>query len=131
MVLLRRQVRAFCLMCQRYLNSISTTVKEQVSLTCQRPCILSCIGDSWKLNVCVCVLQAFTILCDALLIFSYQIVASGREGLEPLVFTPDASLESELLNFILDHVFVDQDEDSSTGEQQKNTKRTEDCSDPL
>lgn len=67
-------------------------------------------------------LQAFTILCDALLIFSYQIVASGREALEPLVFTPDASLESELLNFILDHVFVDQDEDSSTGEQQKKYK---------
>uniref|UniRef100_A0A672PFY6 Cohesin subunit SA n=1 Tax=Sinocyclocheilus grahami TaxID=75366 RepID=A0A672PFY6_SINGR len=89
MVLLRRQVRAFCLMCQRYLNSISTVVKE----------------------------QAFTILCDALLIFSYQIVASGREALEPLVFSPDASLQSELLNFILDHVFVDQDEDSSTDDE--------------
>uniref|UniRef100_A0A8C1HPS7 Cohesin subunit SA n=1 Tax=Cyprinus carpio carpio TaxID=630221 RepID=A0A8C1HPS7_CYPCA len=76
MVLLRRQVRAFCMMCQRYLNSISTVVKE----------------------------QAFTILCDALLIFSYQIVASGREALEPLVFSPDASLQSELINFILDHV---------------------------
>uniref|UniRef100_A0A8C1JWK6 Stromal antigen 2a n=1 Tax=Cyprinus carpio TaxID=7962 RepID=A0A8C1JWK6_CYPCA len=89
MVLLRRQVRAFCMMCQRYLNSISTVVKE----------------------------QAFTILCDALLIFSYQIVASGREALEPLVFSPDASLQSELLNFILDHVFVDQDEDSSTDDE--------------
>uniref|UniRef100_A0A8C2KNG2 Stromal antigen 2a n=1 Tax=Cyprinus carpio TaxID=7962 RepID=A0A8C2KNG2_CYPCA len=89
MVLLRRQVRAFCMMCQRYLNSISTVVKE----------------------------QAFTILCDALLIFSYQIVASGREALEPLVFSPDASLQSELINFILDHVFVDQDEDSSTDDE--------------
>lgn len=116
MVLLRRQVRAFCMMCQRYLNSISTVVKEQVSLTCHaKPLyVLSCIGDSGKIN-CVFVLQAFTILCDALLIFSYQIVASGREALEPLVFSPDASLQSELLNFILDHVFVDQDEDSSTG----------------
>uniref|UniRef100_A0A8C2KLH8 Cohesin subunit SA n=1 Tax=Cyprinus carpio TaxID=7962 RepID=A0A8C2KLH8_CYPCA len=83
------QVRAFCMMCQRYLNSISTVVKE----------------------------QAFTILCDALLIFSYQIVASGREALEPLVFSPDASLQSELINFILDHVFVDQDEDSSTDDE--------------
>uniref|UniRef100_A0A8C2KM07 Cohesin subunit SA n=1 Tax=Cyprinus carpio TaxID=7962 RepID=A0A8C2KM07_CYPCA len=73
-------LRAFCMMCQRYLNSISTV--------------------------------AFTILCDALLIFSYQIVASGREALEPLVFSPDASLQSELINFILDHVFVDQDEDN-------------------
>lgn len=63
------------------------------------------------------VLQAFTILCDALLIFSYQIVSSGRESLEPLVFSPDASLQNELINFILDHVFVEQDEDSSTGKQ--------------
>uniref|UniRef100_A0A671KBD9 Cohesin subunit SA n=1 Tax=Sinocyclocheilus anshuiensis TaxID=1608454 RepID=A0A671KBD9_9TELE len=61
--------------------------------------------------------KAFTILCDALLIFSYQIVASGREALEPLVFSPDASLQSELLNFIHDHVFVDQDEDSSTDDE--------------
>ncbi|TRY95235.1 hypothetical protein DNTS_023077 [Danionella cerebrum] len=89
MVLLRRQVRAFCLMCQRYLNSINAPVKE----------------------------QAFTILCDTLLIFSYQIVASGREVLEPLVFSPDASLQSELINFILDHVFVDQDEDGSTDDE--------------
>jgi len=50
MVLLRRQVRAFCLICQSYLNSISTTVKEQVSLTCHRPRILSCIWYCGKMN---------------------------------------------------------------------------------
>lgn len=32
MVTLRKQMRAFCLMCQRYLNSINTAVKEQVGL---------------------------------------------------------------------------------------------------
>uniref|UniRef100_A0A8C4IQM1 Cohesin subunit SA n=1 Tax=Dicentrarchus labrax TaxID=13489 RepID=A0A8C4IQM1_DICLA len=89
MVTLRKQMRAFCLMCQRYLNSINTAVKE----------------------------QAFTILCDLLLIFSHQIMSSGREQLEPLVYTPDSSLQAELLNFILDQVFIDQDDDNnSTGQ---------------
>lgn len=64
----------------------------------------------------LCLFQAFTILCDLLLIFSHQIMSSGREQLEPLVYTPDSSLQAELLNFILDHVFIDQDDDSnSTG----------------
>uniref|UniRef100_A0A8C2ZFN7 Cohesin subunit SA n=1 Tax=Cyclopterus lumpus TaxID=8103 RepID=A0A8C2ZFN7_CYCLU len=89
MVTLRKQMRAFCLMCQRYLNSINNAVKE----------------------------QAFTILCDLLLIFSHQMMSSGREQLEPLVYTPDSSLQAELLNFILDQVFIDQDEDNnSTGQ---------------
>uniref|UniRef100_A0A8B9K5W5 STAG2 cohesin complex component n=1 Tax=Astyanax mexicanus TaxID=7994 RepID=A0A8B9K5W5_ASTMX len=90
MVTLRKQMRAFCLMCQRYLSSVSIAVKE----------------------------QAFTILCDALMIFSHQIVSSGREALEPLVLSPDSSLQSDLLNFILDHVFIDQDDDGSTDGQQ-------------
>uniref|UniRef100_A0A3P8WXA9 Cohesin subunit SA n=1 Tax=Cynoglossus semilaevis TaxID=244447 RepID=A0A3P8WXA9_CYNSE len=83
---LRKQMRAYSLMCQRYLNSISTAVKE----------------------------QAFTILCDLLLIFSHQIMSSGREQLETLVYTPDSSLQAELLNFIIDQVFIDQDDDNST-----------------
>uniref|UniRef100_A0A8D3CU67 Cohesin subunit SA n=1 Tax=Scophthalmus maximus TaxID=52904 RepID=A0A8D3CU67_SCOMX len=89
MVTLRKQMRAFSLMCQRYLNSINTAVKE----------------------------QAFTILCDLLLIFSHQMMSSGREQLEPLVYTPDSSLQAEMLNFILDQVFIDQDDDNnSTGQ---------------
>uniref|UniRef100_A0A665X0Q8 Cohesin subunit SA n=1 Tax=Echeneis naucrates TaxID=173247 RepID=A0A665X0Q8_ECHNA len=91
MVTLRKQMRAFSLMCQRYLNSINTAVKE----------------------------QAFTILCDLLLIFSHQIMSSGREQLEPLVFLPDSSLQAELLNFILDHVFIDQDDDSNSTDGQQ------------
>uniref|UniRef100_W5KDX2 Cohesin subunit SA n=1 Tax=Astyanax mexicanus TaxID=7994 RepID=W5KDX2_ASTMX len=91
MVTLRKQMRAFCLMCQRYLASVNTAVKE----------------------------QAFTILCDLLMIFSHQIIAGGREILEPLVYTPDASLQSELLSFILDHVFIDQDDDSNSTDGQQ------------
>lgn len=34
--------------------------------------------------------------------------------LEPLVYTPDSSLQSELLSFILDHVFIEQDDDSNS-----------------
>uniref|UniRef100_A0A672S8G5 Cohesin subunit SA n=1 Tax=Sinocyclocheilus grahami TaxID=75366 RepID=A0A672S8G5_SINGR len=63
--------------------------------------------------------KAFTILCDLLLIFSHQIISGGREALEPLVYTPEASLQSELLNFILDHVFIDQDEDSNSTDGQQ------------
>lgn len=63
--------------------------------------------------------QAFIVLCDLLLIFSHQMMSSGREQLEPLVYTPDTSLQAELLNFILDHVFIDQDDDNnSTGQSQ-------------
>uniref|UniRef100_A0A673YDA5 Cohesin subunit SA n=1 Tax=Salmo trutta TaxID=8032 RepID=A0A673YDA5_SALTR len=84
-------MRAFCLMCQRYLTSVNTTVKE----------------------------QAFTILCDALMIFSHQIVSSGREQLEALIYTPDSPLQAELLNFILDHVFIDQDDDNNSTDGQQ------------
>uniref|UniRef100_A0A8C4F0K0 Cohesin subunit SA n=1 Tax=Dicentrarchus labrax TaxID=13489 RepID=A0A8C4F0K0_DICLA len=62
-------------------------------------------------------LQAFTILCDLLLIFSHQMVSGGREHLEPLVYSPEDSLQSELLSFILNHVFIDQDEDTNNGQQ--------------
>ncbi|XP_041949814.1 cohesin subunit SA-2a [Alosa sapidissima] len=86
---LRKQMRAFCLMCQRYLTSVNTAVKE----------------------------QAFTILCDVLLVFSHQIVSSGREALEPLIYNPDSSLQADLLSFIQDHVFVYQDEENNTDDQ--------------
>lgn len=44
-------------------------------------------------------------------------MSSGREHLEPLVFTPDSSLQAELLSFILDQVFIDQDDDSNSAGQ--------------
>uniref|UniRef100_A0A6Q2WUH3 Cohesin subunit SA n=1 Tax=Esox lucius TaxID=8010 RepID=A0A6Q2WUH3_ESOLU len=91
LVSLRKQMRMFCLMCQRYLTNVNTTVKE----------------------------QAFTILCDVLLIFSHQMVSGGREQLEPLVYSPDDSLQRELLSFILHHVFIDQDDDSGSTDGQQ------------
>ncbi|MEQ2315198.1 Cohesin subunit SA-2 [Ameca splendens] len=99
LVTLRKQMRAFCLVCQRYLNSINTAVKE----------------------------QAFTILCDLLLIFSHQIMSSGLERLEDLVYAPDSSLQAELLNFILDQVFIDQDDDvnSTDGQQDDEPSKIE------
>lgn len=46
-------------------------------------------------------------------------MSSGREQLEPLVYTPDSSLQAELLNFLLDQVFIDPDDDNnSTGQSQ-------------
>uniref|UniRef100_A0A8C3Y9J1 Cohesin subunit SA n=1 Tax=Catharus ustulatus TaxID=91951 RepID=A0A8C3Y9J1_CATUS len=83
---LKKQMRVFCQICQHYLTNVNTAVKE----------------------------QAFTILCDVLMIFSHQIMTGGRDMLEPLVYTPDSSLQSELLSFILDHVFIDQDDDNNS-----------------
>lgn len=53
------------------------------------------------------------------MIFSHQLISGGREGLQPLVFNPDSTLQNELLNFVLDHVFIDQDDESqSMGERE-------------
>lgn len=113
-------MRAFCLMCQRYLNSINTAVKEQVGKHCCnfsfQKCPLIFQNCVFVIMISPCLFQAFTILCDLVLIFSHQMMSSGREQLEPLVYTPDVSLQAELLNFILDQVFIDQDDDNnSTG----------------
>lgn len=48
------------------------------------------------------------------MIFSHQLISGGREGLQPLVFNPDSTLQNELLNFVLDHVFIDQDDESQS-----------------
>lgn len=116
MVTLRKQMRAFCLMCQHYLTNMNTAVKEQVWPRCKISLSLNTV-ELVLFSKLPRPLQAFTILCDLLLIFSHQMMSSGREHLEPLVFTPDVSLQAELLSFILDQVFVDQDDDSnSTGQ---------------
>lgn len=117
MVNLRKQMRAFCLMCQHYLTNMNTAVKEQVWSPWQEYLLLSPRAVYLTITKLLHSLQAFTILCDLLLIFSHQMMSSGREHLEPLVFTPDSSLQAELLSFILDQVFIDQDDDSnSTGQ---------------
>uniref|UniRef100_A0A8D2BAW2 Cohesin subunit SA-1 n=1 Tax=Sciurus vulgaris TaxID=55149 RepID=A0A8D2BAW2_SCIVU len=50
------------------------------------------------------------------MIFSHQLMTGGREGLQPLVFNPDTGLQSELLSFVMDHVFIDQDEENQSME---------------
>lgn len=64
--------------------------------------------------ICASLFQAFMLLCDLLMIFSHQLVSGGREGLQPLVFNPDGTLQNELLTFVLDHVFIDQDDESQS-----------------
>ncbi|CAG5866656.1 cohesin subunit SA-1a [Menidia menidia] len=88
LVALRRVVKSFLAVCQQCLSNVNTPVKE----------------------------QAFMLLCDLLMIFSHQLISGGREGLQPLVFNPDSTLQSELLNFVLDHVFIDQDDESQSME---------------
>ncbi|XP_011488479.1 cohesin subunit SA-1 isoform X1 [Oryzias latipes] len=88
LVALRRVVKSFLAVCQQCLSNVNTPVKE----------------------------QAFMLLCDLLMIFSHQLVSGGREGLQPLVFNPDNTLQNELLNFVLDHVFIDQDDESQSME---------------
>ncbi|MEQ2246913.1 Cohesin subunit SA-1 [Ilyodon furcidens] len=85
---LRRVVKSFLAVCQQCLSNVNTPVKE----------------------------QAFMLLCDLLMIFSYQLINGGREGLQPLVFNPDSTLQNELLNFVLDHVFIDQDDENQSME---------------
>ncbi|KAK6325373.1 cohesin subunit SA-1a [Coregonus clupeaformis] len=88
LVALRRVVKSFLAVCQQCLSNVNTPVKE----------------------------QAFMLLCDLLMIFSHQLVSGGREGLEALVFNPDSTLQNELLTFILDHVFIDQDDENQSME---------------
>uniref|UniRef100_A0A672JNR9 SCD domain-containing protein n=1 Tax=Salarias fasciatus TaxID=181472 RepID=A0A672JNR9_SALFA len=88
LVALRRVVKSFLAVCQQCLSNVNTPVKE----------------------------QAFMLLCDLLMIFSHQLISGGREGLQPLVFNPDGTLQNELLNFVLDHVFIDQDDESQSME---------------
>ena len=45
MVTLRKQMRMFCMMCQRYLTNVNTAVKEQVRLTVNWLCAAVAIKD--------------------------------------------------------------------------------------
>uniref|UniRef100_A0A8C5SV26 Cohesin subunit SA n=1 Tax=Laticauda laticaudata TaxID=8630 RepID=A0A8C5SV26_LATLA len=88
LLILRKTVKSFLAVCQQCLSNVNTSVKE----------------------------QAFMLLCDLLMIFSHQLMSGGREGLQPLVFNPDSGLQTELLNFVMDHVFIDQDDENQSME---------------
>uniref|UniRef100_A0A8C1RRR7 Cohesin subunit SA n=1 Tax=Cyprinus carpio TaxID=7962 RepID=A0A8C1RRR7_CYPCA len=97
LVALRRVVKSFLAVCQQCLSNVNTPVKE----------------------------QAFMLLCDLLMIFSHQLVTGGRDALQPLVFNPDSTLQNELLNFVLDHVFIDQDDENQKGDEEDEANKIE------
>ncbi|XP_025131264.3 cohesin subunit SA-3 isoform X8 [Bubalus bubalis] len=75
---LKGRMVAFCELCQSCLSDVDSEIQE----------------------------QAFVLLSDLLLIFSPQMIVGGREFLRPLVFIPEATLQSELASFLMDHVFI-------------------------
>ncbi|XP_077879914.1 cohesin subunit SA-3 isoform X1 [Ictidomys tridecemlineatus] len=75
---LKSRMVAFCELCQSCLSDVDPEIQE----------------------------QAFVLLSDMLLIFSPQMILGGRDFLRPLIFFPEASLQSELASFLMDHVFL-------------------------
>ncbi|XP_059009910.1 cohesin subunit SA-3 isoform X2 [Mustela lutreola] len=75
---LKGRVVAFCELCQSCLSDVDSDIQE----------------------------QAFVLLSDLLLVFSPQMILGGRDFLRPLVFFPEATLQSELASFLMDHVFI-------------------------
>ncbi|XP_006896645.1 PREDICTED: cohesin subunit SA-3 [Elephantulus edwardii] len=75
---LKSRMVAFCELCQSCLSDMDPEIQE----------------------------QAFILLSDLLLIFSPQMITGGREFLRPLVFSPEATLQSELASFLMDRVFI-------------------------
>ncbi|XP_053749708.1 cohesin subunit SA-3 isoform X4 [Panthera pardus] len=75
---LKDRMVAFCELCQSCLSDVASEIQE----------------------------QAFVLLSDLLLIFSPQMIVGGRDFLRPLVFFPEATLQSELASFLMDHVFI-------------------------
>ncbi|XP_037362874.1 cohesin subunit SA-3 isoform X3 [Talpa occidentalis] len=75
---LKGRMVAFCELCQSCLSDVNPEIQE----------------------------QAFVLLSDLLLIFSPQMIVGGRDFLRPLVFFPEATLQSELASFLMDHVFI-------------------------
>ncbi|XP_047568988.1 cohesin subunit SA-3 isoform X2 [Lutra lutra] len=75
---LKGRTVAFCELCQSCLSDVDSDIQE----------------------------QAFVLLSDLLLVFSPQMILGGRDFLRPLVFFPEATLQSELASFLMDHVFI-------------------------
>lgn len=108
---------AFCELCQSCLSDVDPEIQEQVSMCLlefekivlqgNEVCNYSFVKYSDFLNHPFFLpQQAFVLLSDLLLIFSPQMVVGGRDFLRPLVFFPEATLQSELASFLMDHVFL-------------------------
>ncbi|XP_029458930.1 cohesin subunit SA-2-like isoform X2 [Rhinatrema bivittatum] len=77
LLLLKTQTLHFFEICRSYLNHNNKAIQE----------------------------QAFTLLCDLLMILNHQ-NSCDDDVLKVLSFSPDSSLQSELLTFVQDHVFI-------------------------
>ncbi|XP_016073228.1 PREDICTED: cohesin subunit SA-3 [Miniopterus natalensis] len=75
---LKGRMVAFCELCQSCLSDVDPEIQK----------------------------QAFVLLSDLLIIFSPQMIVGGGDFLRPLVFLPEATLQSELASFLMDHVFI-------------------------
>ncbi|XP_053319856.1 cohesin subunit SA-3 [Spea bombifrons] len=83
---LRQRLCLFCEMCQSCLSDYHAAVRE----------------------------QAFVLISDLLIIFGGHMARGERSHLQPLVYRPDSSLQAELAGFLLDHVFIEpEDEDGA------------------
>lgn len=60
----------------------------------------------------VCLIQAFVILCDWLLILSHQDSNNNEEEVGFLDYLPSTSLQEKLLLFVQEHIFVEEKEES-------------------
>uniref|UniRef100_A0A672UC67 Cohesin subunit SA n=1 Tax=Strigops habroptila TaxID=2489341 RepID=A0A672UC67_STRHB len=69
----------------------------------------------------VCLVQAFMILCDWLLISSHQDSNNNEEAVGLLDYLPSTSLQEKLLLFIQEHVFMEEEDESEdlTEEERK------------
>ncbi|XP_072497525.1 cohesin subunit SA-3 isoform X2 [Notamacropus eugenii] len=88
---LKGKLLTFCDLCQSCLSDVDSEIQE----------------------------QAFVLLSDLLLIVSPQMILGGQDHLKPLIFLPDATLQSELASFLMDHVFI------QPGEPDSDTKDAE------
>ncbi|KAF3813942.1 hypothetical protein GH733_017974, partial [Mirounga leonina] len=90
---LKGRMVAFCELCQSCLSDVDSDIQEQVGMYS---------GGTKETRLSLWSEEAF----DLLLIFSPQMIVGGRDFLRPLVFFPEATLQSELASFLMDHVFI-------------------------
>uniref|UniRef100_A0A667ZZD1 Cohesin subunit SA n=1 Tax=Myripristis murdjan TaxID=586833 RepID=A0A667ZZD1_9TELE len=125
------QIAVQALQCSHYsilwqLVKITEGAPSKVLHSPRRQCNTFYVFKNWVTTILfIYLFTAFMLLCDLLMIFSHQLVSGGREGLQPLVFNPDSTLQNELLNFVLDHVFIDQDDESQKGDEEDEANKIE------
>lgn len=63
----------------------------------------------------ICLVQAFMILCDWLLILSHLDSNNNEETVGLLGYIPNTALQEKLFSFIQEHVFMDEEEEEKKG----------------